>query len=343
MPGRVVKLVIPEGSDDVAVSTVIALITEGNAAEQEDVGPLAADSLGPAESTKHAPVPKAPPVAKSPELRTSRSDLIDVSPLARRIAEAKGMDLSDVTGSGPNGRVTRADLRLEQRLVTPPITPAATPASPQMDEKIPPPAGVPVETIKLSSMRRTIARRLSQSNQTVPHFYLTARCNLDPLLELRVGLNAGLAARGLKLSVNDMLIKALALALGEVPKANVQFGGDELHNFGRADISMAVAIDGGLITPVIRDAGALSLSAISSASKALVQKARAGKLAREDHEGGTASISNLGMFGIDEMFPVINPPQGLILGIGQPQGTCLESRRSTWHSPRSSRDRSLRS
>jgi pyruvate dehydrogenase E2 component (dihydrolipoamide acetyltransferase) len=235
-----------------------------------------------------------------------------VSPLAQRIADTKGIDLAAIAGSGPNGRIVRADLGL-----TPPaaFAPTAAPAaSPAAAVIAPPPAGVPVETVKLSTMRKTIARRLTESKTSVPHFYLTARCNLDPLLSLRAQLNATLSSRGIKLSVNDLLIKALALALIEVPDANVQFGGDVIHRFSRAYISKAVAIDGGLVTPVIRDAGALSLAAIAQASKALAQKARDGKLTPDDYEGGTASISNLGMFGIDEMFPVINPPQALILG-----------------------------
>jgi pyruvate dehydrogenase E2 component (dihydrolipoamide acetyltransferase) len=150
----------------------------------------------------------------------------------------------------------------------------------------------------------------------VPHFYLTARCRLDALLRLRGEINAGLASRGAKLSVNDMLVKAMAKAMDDIPDVNVQFGGDVLYRFGRVDISMAVAIEGGLVTPVIRDAGNLSLSAIARHSRELTEKARDGKLLREEYQGGTASISNLGMSGIDEIFPVINPPQALILGIG---------------------------
>src|SRR3546814_699731 len=171
----------------------------------------------------------------------------NATPLARRIAGLKGIALSSITGSGARGKVVTADLGL------PPLT-APTPAAPQpaaIPAIAPPPEGVPVETIKLSSMRKTIARRLTESKQTVPHFYLTARCNLDPLLRLRGELNDGLESRGIKLSVNDMLMKALAMALVAVPDANVQYGGDVLHRFGRVDISMAVAIDGGLVTPVI--------------------------------------------------------------------------------------------
>lgn len=173
-----------------------------------------------------------------------------------------------------------------------------------------------METVKLSGMRKTIARRLSESKQTVPHFYLTAHCRIDALLQLRSELNASLSARGTKLSVNDLVIKAMGLAMVREPDVNVQFAGDEMYRFDRADIAMAVAIDGGLITPVIRDVSNLSLSAVAEKAKLLAVKAREGKLMPEDYQGGTASISNLGMYGIDEMIPVINPPQALILGIG---------------------------
>jgi pyruvate dehydrogenase E2 component (dihydrolipoamide acetyltransferase) len=247
--------------------------------------------------------------------RTSPAGRIKVSPLAARIARTKGIELEGVVGSGPNGRIVRADLGL-------PVSPVAAVASapgaalaPRMAAAIvPPPAGVPSEAVKLSSMRRTIARRLGESKASVPHFYLTARCNLDALLELRRQLNGALEGSASKISVNDMLIKALALALEEVPDANVQYGGDVLHRFSRVDVSMAVAIDGGLVTPVLRDAASLSLSVIARQSKALAARARDGELVPEDYEGGTVSLSNLGMFGIDEMIPVINPPQALILG-----------------------------
>ncbi|NIJ37480.1 pyruvate dehydrogenase E2 component (dihydrolipoamide acetyltransferase) [Sphingopyxis panaciterrae] len=320
--GIVARLLIAEGTDEVAVGTVIALLAEpGDASSArlpEAVAPASAEAppiLAPAE-LKHAFAPTAPaPVADAllQPRRTPPADRIKISPLAQRIADKKGIDLALITGSGVNGRIVRADLGLAPAAMVPPAAVGAAPAAPAC---APPPAGVPVETIKLSSMGRTIARRLTESKTSVPHFYLTARCNLDPLLALRAELNAALAPRGVKLSVNDMLIKALALALHHVPDANVQFGGDVLHRFARADIAMAVAIDGGLVTPVIRDAGNMSLSAIAGASRTLVQKARDGKLTPQDYDGGTASISNLGMFGIDEMVPVINPPQALILGIG---------------------------
>jgi pyruvate dehydrogenase E2 component (dihydrolipoamide acetyltransferase) len=324
--GRISSLIVPEGTDNVAVGTVIALLAgEGEAAPEpvlEEAVSATAGLVEAAQPPEATPLPAAAPrpehaaEVSAPRTRLTPADRIKVSPLAMRIAEAKGTSLDGITGTGPNGRIIRADLDIGT-LVAPPAVPgAATVAAAPVAAVAPPPTGVPVESIKLSSMRKTIARRLTESKQTVPHFYLTVRCNLDPLLKLRTELNASLAARGVKLSVNDLLMKAMALALVEVPEANVQFGGDELYRFSRVDISMAVAIDGGLITPIIRDVAALSLSAIAEGSKTLATKARDGKLAPEDFQGGTVSISNLGMFGIDEMFPVINPPQALILGIG---------------------------
>uniref|UniRef100_UPI00157554E6 2-oxo acid dehydrogenase subunit E2 n=1 Tax=Sphingomonas bacterium TaxID=1895847 RepID=UPI00157554E6 len=251
----------------------------------------------------------------------------DATPLARRLATVKGLSLLGIKGSGARGRIVTADLGLSPLVPAPDVARTATAPAPPTPAPAatvtaiaaahaPPPVGVPVTTIRLSGMRRTIARRLTHSKQTVPHFYLTARCNLNALLRQRAALNAGLEPRGVKLSVNDLLIKAMALAMVEVPDANVQFGGEDLYRFERVDISMAVAIDGGLVTPTLKDVGALSLSAIAQQSRALAARARDGKLAPEDHGGGTASISNLGMFGIDELFPVINPPQALILGVG---------------------------
>jgi pyruvate dehydrogenase E2 component (dihydrolipoamide acetyltransferase) len=329
--GVIASLVVAEGTDDVPVGTVIAtlasegeLVMESVAAASAPVAPKIPvpepeDVTGPAALAqvvaKNNPVLVGP--ISAPAVALPDDAPINATPLARRIAAAQGMKLGGITGTGTRGRIVKAD-------VLPPLhTNVAAPATAAMIAPLPapqvsqgPPVGVPVETIKLSTMRKTIARRLTESKQTVPHFYLTARCRLDAMLALRSDLNASLSARGIKLSVNDLLIKAMALAMVQVPDANVQFAGDEMYRFGRVDISMAVAIDGGLVTPVIRDAGVLSLSAIAQGSKALAAKARDGKLVPEDYQGGTASISNLGMFGIDEMFPVINPPQALILGVG---------------------------
>jgi pyruvate dehydrogenase E2 component (dihydrolipoamide acetyltransferase) len=315
--GRITRLLIAEGSGDVAVGTPLALLSSGedqsvdsSAAIGAAGGKAGAGIVAPV-AAKHPPEPAAEPVPQT--VFATRG--VEVSALAQRIATVKGLDLAGKAGSGRDGRILLADLGLAPS-PKPHVTPMIDGPSISQGGTSAPPAGVPVETVPLSSMRRTIARRLGESKRSVPHFYLVARCRLDALLALRVELNEALTAPGIKLSVNDMLIKALALALLDVPDANVQFDGEDLHRFGRADISMAVALDNGLITPVIRDAGALSLSAISAISKDLVDKARVGRMRPDEYEGGTASISNLGMFGIDEIIPVINPPQAMILGVG---------------------------
>ncbi|WP_321326152.1 dihydrolipoamide acetyltransferase family protein [uncultured Parasphingorhabdus sp.] len=322
--GRIASLLVAEGTDDVPVGTAIATMAEQGedivaAPAPETRQPAAAEALVETQrsAAPAAPEPAPAPVADPIPATDGRADgkAYNATPLARRIASMKGLALGSLKGSGSRGKIVKADLGLPS-LLSPPQTAAAQITEPRPPLVYDPPAGVPVESVKLSTMRKTIARRLGESKRTVPHFYLTVRCNLDPLLTLRRELNASLAARGVKLSVNDFMIKALAGALAEVPDANVQFGGDMLHRFSRSDIAMAVAIEGGLVTPVIRDAASLSLSAIAEQSQALAAKAREGKLGPGDYEGGTASISNLGMFGIDEMFPVINPPQALILGIG---------------------------
>ncbi|WP_255254744.1 2-oxo acid dehydrogenase subunit E2, partial [Novosphingobium sp. Chol11] len=176
--------------------------------------------------------------------------------------------------------------------------------------------GIPHEVIKLSGMRKTIARRLTESKQQVPHIYLTVDVQLDKLLKLRAELNAGLASRNVKLSVNDLLIKALGVALIQVPECNVQFAGDQMLQFSRADISVAVSIPGGLITPIVTGADSKGVAAISTAMKDLAARAKDGKLKPEEYQGGTASLSNMGMFGIKQFEAVINPPQAMIMAIG---------------------------
>jgi pyruvate dehydrogenase E2 component (dihydrolipoamide acetyltransferase) len=314
--GIIAEILVAEGTDDVPVGTVLARL----AGEGEVIESAVDEAETPAAPIAAVPVPETPaqPIAVPASIAaTAQSIQFDdnaaASPLAKRIAAAENISLTGIKGSGPRGRIVKADLAL-----TPPVSTGIS-APQQAGVPAPiyePPSSLPYEAVKLSSMRKTIARRLTESKQNVPHFYLTARCKLDALLKQRGELNEQLASRGQKLSVNDMLIKALALAMMKVPAVNVQFGGDQLYQFSRADISMAVAIDGGLVTPVIRDANSLSLSAIAAQSKLLAEKARVGKLMPDDYQGGTASISNLGMFGIDEMFPVINPPQALIMGIG---------------------------
>jgi pyruvate dehydrogenase E2 component (dihydrolipoamide acetyltransferase) len=315
--GQVAELIVPEGTENVPVGAVIARLAgareaaELTAPQPTGAVPEPEPELSTSAATATVTMEAAPPPA--PQFPRARfADRIKVSPLAERIAHANGIDLSAIVGSGPGGRIVRADLGLPDAIAT--TARRASPVHNPIVAFAPPAQGVPVETVKLSGMRKTIARRLTDSKQQVPHFYLTARCNLDPLLKLRAEINAELGRHGVKLSVNDMLMKALAKALVAVPDANVQFGSDVLHRYARVDIAMAVAIEGGLITPVIRGVESLSLSAIALQSKELADKARNGSLAPEDYLGGTCSLSNLGMFGIDEMFPVINPPQALILG-----------------------------
>lgn len=318
--GHIQEIIVPAGTEDVAVGTVIALIgQDGETSAWEEKAPK------PGEDKAEEPAPIAyeaaniPPPQNEPRqaARSAEPVLLDetakATPLAKRIAAIEHIDLTTISGSGPGGKIVKSDLIPD--LSAPAPSPRPGPQTFEL-AYAPPPAGVPVQSVKLSPMRKTIARRLTESKTQIPHFYLTVRCNLDPLLVLRAELNASLEAQGIKLSVNDLLIKAMAKALTRVPDANVQFGGDVLHRFERVDISMAVAIEGGLVTPVIRDAGSMSVSAIAQTSKDLATRARDGKLAPEDYQGGTSSLSNLGMFGIHEMLPVINPPQAMILGIG---------------------------
>ena len=252
----------------------------------------------------------------------SAGDRIIASPLAKRLAAAQGIDLAGVKGSGPNGRIVKADLEgvTPGAAASAPVAAAApVSAAPAPAPAAPTPIpdfGIPHEAVKLSGMRKTIARRLTESKQTVPHIYLTVDIRLDALLKLRGELNAGLASRGVKLSVNDMLIKALGVALVQVPKCNVSFAGDTMLMYSRADISVAVSVPGGLITPIITDAGAKSISTVSTEMAALAAKAKDGKLQPHEYQGGTASLSNMGMMGIKQFEAVINPPQGMIMAIG---------------------------
>lgn len=297
--GRIARLHYPDGSDEIPVGTVIALIVAGEPSEEGSM-PAEAGTAAP----PPAPTPKSVPVKDAPHARLA--DKVKISPLAARIADARGIDLAPITGTGPYGRIVKADLGLpEMRLM-------------EMTVRVPVealPVDIPYRTVPHSAMRRTIARRLTESKQTAPHFYLTARCRLDALLVLRADLNAARAGGAPKLSVNDLLMKAMALAMIAEPGVNIRFGADATYWFERIDLSMAVAIDGGLVTPVIRDAGALSVSAIAEQARELAERARAGTLTPENYAGGTASLSNLGMFGIDAMVPVLNPPQALILGV----------------------------
>ncbi len=319
--GTISKILVPEGSEGVKVGAVIALIL----GEDEAASSAPAAKAEPAKPAEKAPEPKAEapktqaaPVAAAPAPKADETDRVKASPLARRLAEQKGVDLSSLKGSGPGGRVVKADLDVAapSPAAAAPVAQAEAPVAVQAAPATQPDSNIPSESIKLSMMRKTIARRMVESKTTVPHFYLTMDCNLDALLKLRADLNAGLESRGIKLSVNDLLIKALGVALEQVPDANVSFAGDTLIKYKRADISMAVAIPGGLITPIITDAGGKAVSKIATEAKDLAGRARDGKLQPHEYQGGTASISNLGMYGIKQFDAVVNPPQGMILAVG---------------------------
>ncbi len=287
---------------------------------KEDVEAAVAKGGG---SPVAAPAPAAPAPTPTPAAAASGERVV-ASPLAKRIAAEKGIDLSQVKGSGPNGRIVKDDVEgFTPGAAAPVAAPAASAAaSAPAPAPAPTPAiegGAPFAEEKLSGVRKVIARRLTESKQTVPHFYLTIDIRLDPLLELRAQLNKSLEPDGVKLSVNDLLIKALARALIRVPQCNVSFHGDTLRRYSRADISVAVAAPSGLITPVITNADTKGLAAISTEMKTLAGKARDGKLMPHEYQGGTASLSNLGMFGIKQFDAVINPPQGMILAVGAGQ------------------------
>ncbi len=320
--GTISQILVAEGSDGVKVGTPIALMTgEGEAAGDAPTPAPKADATPKKEEPKPEPAPPAkgggetpaaaPQPAPAPKADTG--DRVKASPLARRLAEAQGIDLATLTGSGPGGRIVRADLGEGAGGARAAPATASAPVAKSAPVE---PGDIPHEIVKLSNMRKTIARRLTESKQQVPHIYLTVDIQLDRLLKLRGEINAGLASRGIKLSVNDMLIKALAVALIEVPECNVSFAGDTLIKYSRADISVAVSITGGLITPIVSGADEKSLSKISTEMHDLASRAKDGKLQSHEYQGGTASLSNMGMYGIKQFEAVINPPQGMIMAIG---------------------------
>jgi pyruvate dehydrogenase E2 component (dihydrolipoamide acetyltransferase) len=327
--GVITEILVAEGSEGVKVGTVIALI-QGEVDDEKPApkaAPAAADPVR-AEPVK-AHKADAVPAVKSPSTDSRQAgtvakasgDRIIASPLAKRLAAAQGIDLATITGSGPNGRIVKADLdggQLGLRQAQPERVMEASVRPEPVEGRLSnmTDTGIPHEVVKLSGMRKTIARRLTESKQQVPHIYLTVDIRLDALLKLRGELNASLEARGIKLSVNDMLIKALGLALAQVPACNVSFAGDTMLQYSRSDISVAVSITGGLITPIIIDAGNKSISTISTEMATLATKAKDGKLQPHEYQGGTASLSNMGMMGIKQFEAVINPPQAMIMAIG---------------------------
>jgi len=318
--GTLGKILVEGGTENVAVNTPIAILLE----EGEDVSALDGYDTGggttpaPAANDKIAEptsvVESAPPQSPTPSKSGER---IFASPLARRIAKNANLDISAVSGTGPHGRVVKADVEKAiasgGAMATVQPEKAAVATAPTTISTTPPPAG-DYEEIPLTSMRKTIARRLSEAKQTIPHFYLTIECELENLLAMRKELNG--RSDAYKISVNDFIIRASALALKQMPAANACWGGDKILQYKDVDISVAVAIEGGLITPVVRNADQKGLATISNEMKELAGKAKVGKLMPEEYQGGCFSISNLGMFGIKEFSAVINPPQAAILAVG---------------------------
>jgi len=296
--GTLGKIFIPAGTDAVKVNSLIAVILE----EGEDASsitievPVIARADGPRQSseTNHDNTNE---IAAPSSMARNDGERIFASPLAKRIAGQQGIDLSQIQGSGPHGRIVKADL--EHARTSAPRT--------FSDSSF--------EDIKLNGMRKTIAKRLTEAKQTIPHFYLTIDCELDELLSFRTKLNAMPNAKG-KLSVNDFIVRATALALMNERDANVTFHGDYVRRYNQADVCVAVAIDGGLVTPIVKAANLKSLNEISSEVKDLAEKARAGKLPPEAYQGGSFTISNLGMYGIKHFDAIINPPQACILAVG---------------------------
>ncbi|MDV4166603.1 pyruvate dehydrogenase complex dihydrolipoamide acetyltransferase [Rhodovulum sp. FJ3] len=328
--GVIGKILIPEGSEGVKVNTAIAvLLADGETADDIGSAPAAAPAAaasdaGAAEAPKaDAPAPTAAPAAPA----TGDGKRVFASPLARRIAADKGVDLTTLTGSGPHGRIVKADVE-GANASAPAPAPAATPAAASAPAAAPAPASPSADAIarmyegreftevKLDGMRKTIAARLTEAKQTIPHFYLRRDIKLDALLKFRSQLNKQLEPRGVKLSVNDFIIKAVANALQQVPDANAVWAGDRVLKMQASDVAVAVAIEGGLFTPVLQDADMKSLSALSAQMKDLAARARDRKLAPQEYQGGSFAISNLGMFGIDNFDAIVNPPHAGILAVG---------------------------
>ena len=322
--GVIGKILIAEGTENVKVNTAIAVLL-GDGESAADIGSApAAPAPAAVETPAAAPVATAAPAPAAPA--AANGTRIFASPLARRIAADKGVDLSQIAGSGPHGRIVKADV--EGATAAPK---AAAPAPAVAAPAAPAPAKAPTVSaegvakiyadreyteIPLDGMRKTIAARLTEAKSTIPHFYLRRDIKLDALMAFRAQINKGLESRGVKLSVNDFIIKACANALQSVPAANAVWAGDRVLQLKPSDVAVAVAIDGGLFTPVLKDADKKSLSALSSEMKDLAGRARNKKLAPHEYQGGSFAISNLGMFGIDNFDAVINPPHGAILAVG---------------------------
>lgn len=332
--GKIAKILVASGTDGVKVNAPIAILLEDDEDESALEGYTPGGAAAPkAEAVKETPAPAAAPAQTKPSTAqpTPSGDRIKASPLAKRLAKEAGIELSDVTGSGPNGRIVKADIESysPSAKAAPLVAAAAQAAAPQTTStevgavrsggadylaKLGVEAGT-YDLEPLTGMRKVVARRLSDSNNNVPDFPLTVDCEIDALLAMRKELNSQ-APEGVKVSVNDMLIRASALALKNVPAANASFTPDGIAYHKNADVAVAVALDGGLITPIVRQAENKGLSTISVEMKDLAGRAREMKLKPQEYQGGTFSISNLGMMGIKSFGSIVNEPHGMILSVG---------------------------
>ncbi|KAL4241614.1 Acetyltransferase component of pyruvate dehydrogenase complex [Abortiporus biennis] len=318
--GVVAKILVNDGAKGVQVGSTIAIVAEPGddlsgadalAAEAASEKPQSSEPEKAAEAPKPEPTKpeptKAQPTSESkPELPAG--DRIFASPIAKKIALEQGIPLAKIKGTGPNGRIIRQDVEKYKPEAAAAAAAAPAPAVPSAD----------YIDIPVSNMRRTIGQRLTSSKQDIPHYYLTSDINMDKVLKLREVFNKALSEKdkSAKLSVNDFVLKACACALSDVPEANSAWLGETIRQYKKADISVAVATPTGLITPIIKDVGAKGLASISAEGKALAKKARDGKLQPQEYQGGTFTVSNLGMFGIDHFTAIINPPQSCILAVG---------------------------
>jgi len=331
--GVIGKIMVAAGTEGVKVNTPIAVLLE----DGESASDMTASAPAAAQAQEAAPAAdagtKAAPeggsaVAASPS-PVKDGDRVFASPLARRIAAEKGLDLAQIAGSGPHGRIVKADVMDAKPGAAPapqaataaataaaPAKAAAMPTGPSADMVARMYEGRDYEEVALDGMRKTVASRLTEAKQTIPHFYLRREVQLDALMKFRADLNKQLEPRGVKLSVNDFIIKASAMALQAVPGCNAVWAGDRILRLKPSDVAVAVAIEGGLFTPVLKDSHLKSLSALSAEMKDLAGRARNKKLAPHEYVGGSMAISNLGMFGIENFDAVINPPHGSILAVG---------------------------
>ncbi|KAI0307769.1 dihydrolipoamide acetyltransferase [Multifurca ochricompacta] len=324
--GVLAKIIAQDGSKNISVGSAIAILAEEGddlSAAVEMAANASKETQAPSpkeEKVSETPLTPAPSKKPSPPTTVSKSELpqgdhIFASPIAKKIALERGIPLSKVKGTGPDGRIIREDVEQYKSESSSSISSSSAPPDPSTD----------YVDIPLSNMRRTIAARLAESKVQSPHYYLTVDIQMDKVLKLRGVFNNSLAEKGAKLSINDFVVKAVAKALEDVPEANSAWLGDIIRQYKKADISIAVATPAGLITPIVKDAGSKGLATISAEAKALAKKARDGKLSPHEYQGGTFTISNLGMYDISHFTAIINPPQSCILAVGSTQPALVPS------------------